>query len=135
LNETEGPQLDELTHPASAVLLPVVLCDETSNAYPNSFFQMEGWRPGKNMFGMRKQEYRSLALAGGYRHGADFNTHGKTIWNISTYGASPFSEKRGGQVILAPAAWFDKPHLRTYRGFGGYGASHDWFKPDLIETP
>ncbi len=42
----------------------------------------------------------SLALKGGVRHGADFQTHEATKWNISTYGACAYSEKRGGTVFL-----------------------------------
>ena len=131
LNTTEGPHLDELSTAAQATLLPVVLCDETSNAQANTFFQMEGWPPGKNMLGIREQ-YRYPALAGGYRHGADFDTHGKTFWNISTYGASPYSEKRAGSVFLAPKAWA-RGSLRIYRGFGGLGAGHAWFKPEMVK--
>lgn len=129
----EGDTLDELKAGKDAVLLPVVLCDTTASSlsHHNSFFQMEGWRPGKSMLGFSEYKYRHKALAGGYRHGADFNTHQKTLWNISTYGASLFSEKRGAPVFLAPKEWMaEKTHL--YAGFSGSKGGHAWFKSDLV---
>ncbi|MCA9649099.1 MAG: hypothetical protein H6712_20415 [Myxococcales bacterium] len=131
----EEDTLDQLVDPTSAVLLPVVLCDQTSNLSPNAFFQMEGWRPGVSMYGGPLSQYSQLALMGGFRHGADFATHGATFWNISTYGACPFSEKRGGTVFLAPRSWIER-ELRTqamplYRGFGG-PSKHGWFADDTL---
>ena len=41
---------------------------------------------------------------------ADFDTHKATLWNISTYGASIYSEKRGTTIFLAPPGW--NPQLR-----------------------
>lgn len=129
----EGETLDGIKEDKDAVLLPVVLCDTTTSVLKdyNSFFQMEGWRPGKNMYGLWKYEYRNEVLAAGYRHGADFATHKKTLWNISTYGASLFSEKRGAPIFLAPKAWMEKgTHL--YAGFDGPKAGHGWFRDDLV---
>ena len=96
---------------------------------------MEGWRPGVSMYGGPLSQYSQLALMGGFRHGADFATHGATFWNISTYGACPFSEKRGGTVFLAPRSWIER-ELRTqamplYRGFGG-PSKHGWFADDTL---
>jgi hypothetical protein len=145
LDQTVGNNLDKLATPANAVLLPVVLSDYTSDqpSTRNSFFQMEGWPTGKPMYsvsenvpmmGWLPQSVRTPitydnkpALAGGYRHGADFNTHGKSLWNISTYGACPFSEKRGGACFFAPQAWIDRSPLRLYQGFGGRNSGHGWF--------
>lgn len=62
-----------------------------TNPY-NTFFQLEGW-PATGLTG-----------AGG-RHGADFDTHKATLWNISTFGASIYSEKRGTTIFLAPPGW------------------------------
>jgi hypothetical protein len=135
LVSVEGDTLDELKNRKDAVLLPVVLCDTTASVLKNynSFFQMEGWRPNKSMYWPWPADYKynHQALAGGYRHGADFATHQKTLWNISTYGASLFSEKRGAPIFLAPPAWMNKgTHL--YTGFGGPDAKHKWFKSDLV---
>lgn len=70
----------------------------------NTFFQLEGW-PATGLTGGIPQ-LSSVPLlgrvAGGGRHGVDFNTHNATKWNISTYGASVYSEKRGTTVFLAP---------------------------------
>jgi len=59
----------------------------------NTFFQLEGW-PGTNT--------RAGRGGLGGRHGADFAAHQATKWNISTFGASVYSEKRGTTVFLAP---------------------------------
>jgi hypothetical protein len=42
----------------------------------------------------------SRVAKGGIRHGADFDTHNASKWNISTYGACVYSEKRGTTVLL-----------------------------------
>jgi hypothetical protein len=42
----------------------------------------------------------SRVAKGGVRHGVDFDTHNLSKWNISTYGASVYSEKRGTTVFL-----------------------------------
>lgn len=134
----EDDTLDQLIDPTQSVLLPVVLSDHTSNLYPNAFFQMEGWRPGVNKYGGPLSQYNQLALAGGFRHGADFATHGATFWNISTYGACPFSEKRGGTVFLAPESWmidtFRTEGMPLYRGFGG-PTKAGWFDQDTAVSP
>lgn len=65
----------------------------------NTFFQLEGW-PATGLTGGIPQLGNSPL--GGGRHGADFNTHNATKWNISTFGASVYSEKRGTTVFLAP---------------------------------
>lgn len=129
----EGETLDELQDNKAAVLLPVVLSDTTTSPLYNynSFFQMEGWRPGTPMYMPFKAPYNNTALAGGYRHGADFNTHQKTLWNISTYGASLFSEKRGAPIFLAPKSWMDK-QKHVYAGFAGANGGHAWFKAGLV---
>ena len=58
----------------------------------NTFFQLEGW-PTTGYTGI------------GGRHLADYSTHSATKWNISTFGASIYSEKRGATIFLAPAGW------------------------------
>jgi hypothetical protein len=64
-----------------------------SPRYPNSFFQLEGWI---GFSPLPPQVHPSW-------HGADYAAHQATKWNISTYGACPYSEKRGATVFLAPA--------------------------------
>ncbi|MDI9654524.1 hypothetical protein QM306_40740, partial [Burkholderia cenocepacia] len=51
----------------------------------NTFIQLEGWQ------------------AGGSRHNADYATYQQTLWNISTYGVSAYSEKRATSIFLASA--------------------------------
>jgi len=55
------------------------------------FFQLEGWQ--------------QQGLGGGDRHMADYDSYNSILWNISTFGASPYSEKRGTTVFLAPKGW------------------------------
>lgn len=101
-----------------------LLVDTTARQLPNSFFQLEGW-PGVKAFG---------AVG---RHGQDFAVHKATKWNISTYGASPFSEKRGTTVFLAPATW--TPPIRTimWPSYQGSTTLQGWYDSDLItlDTP
>lgn len=65
----------------------------------NSFMQLEGWP--------------YVLSDGGERHKADYETHQQTLWNISTYGACPYSEKRGTTVFLAPAPWTPQNYQTT----------------------
>lgn len=67
-----------------------LLVGSTAYLGRNTFFQLEGW------------PQTGLTSA---RHGQDYKVHDATKWNISTYGASPYSEKRGTTVFLAPATW------------------------------
>lgn len=95
----------------------------------NTFFQMEGWSTSilgsffaRNVPALAAGWYAAPAWAGlavgglgsalgwpfgesrvskgGIRHGADFETHMATKWNISTYGACVYSEKRAATVFL-----------------------------------
>ena len=129
-------------------LIPILLVDTTTWAVKglrdhNTFFQMEGWSTGlvHSLFTGNIK----LALKGGVRHGADFETHDKTKWNISTYGACVYSEKRGGTVFLhhrsLPAL---KPQLttimHTYVGAETnslsllFGSTQSWLDTRLISV-
>ncbi|MGH6872263.1 MAG: hypothetical protein ACREHE_12220 [Rhizomicrobium sp.] len=61
----------------------------------NTFMQLEGW-PTLTL--------GPIPQPGG-RHGADYEAHLATLWNFSTFGACPYSEKRGATVFLAPNGW------------------------------
>lgn len=78
---------------------------------PNSFFQLEGW-PG-------------FSYIGGGWHGDDYTAHKATKWNISTYGACPYSEKRGTTVFLAPNGFnintSQETIMQPYQGSWKYG--------------
>lgn len=54
----------------------------------NTFMQLEGWP--------------ASGATGGDRHSTDYDNYKQTLWNISTYGAAPYSEKRATTVFLAP---------------------------------
>lgn len=55
-----------------------------------TFFQLEGWPVHR----------KSDTLNDTVLHGKDFLLHARTLWNISTYGMSPYSEKRGTTVFI-----------------------------------
>lgn len=87
----------------------------------NTFIQLEGW-PATGYTG-----------AGG-RHGIDYKTHNTTKWNISTYGASLYSEKRGTSVFLAPPTW--TPVVRTgnevMASYDGAHTRQAWLDTNLV---
>lgn len=86
----------------------------------NLFLQLEGWQ------------------ADAARHQADYALHQQTLWNISTLGASPYSEKRATTIFLAPGGW--TPHVyretRMMAYAGAYaqanGAAQPWLRTDLV---
>jgi hypothetical protein len=55
-----------------------------------TFFQLEGWP-----YHAKSTYVSDLPL-----HIIDFATHHATLWNISTYAKSPYSEKRGTTIFL-----------------------------------
>lgn len=61
----------------------------------NTFMQLEGWQAGVD------------------RHNADYGIHVDTLWNISTFGASVYSEKRAGAAFLAPPGWQPQVYQTT----------------------
>ncbi|MFC3282183.1 LysM peptidoglycan-binding domain-containing protein [Litchfieldella rifensis] len=77
--------------PETASLLSALLIGHTQRRSPSAdtFLQLEGW-PARGLTGIRG------------RHGQDFSVHRQTGWNISTYGASPFSEKHALAISLVP---------------------------------
>jgi hypothetical protein len=100
-----------------------LLVGATAHSQPNTFFQLEGW-PGT-----------ATQLFGAFgAHAQDFAAHQATKWNISTYGASPFSEKRGTTVFLAPADWNTNRlvHTVTWPSYQGTKTLQGWYDGDLI---
>ena len=89
----------------------------------NTFIQLEGWQ------------------AGGSRHNADYATYQQTLWNISTYGASAYSEKRATSIFLAPAGWTPQVYqtTRMMPYVGAYaqsnGSPQGWLNPSLVTIP
>ncbi|WP_431227107.1 hypothetical protein [Burkholderia contaminans] len=89
----------------------------------NTFIQLEGWQ------------------AGGSRHNADYATYQQTLWNISTYGASAYSEKRATSIFLAPAGWTPQVYqtTRMMPYVGAYaqsnGSPQGWLNTSLVTIP
>jgi len=98
-----------------------LLAGNTSRRAPNTFFQLEGW-PG----------ILSRGFGATGRHGQDFAVHQATKWNISTYGASPFSEKRGTTVFLAPNNWQPQQRVTTWTSYCGSQTLQGWYDTNLI---
>ena len=85
----------------------------------NTFLQLEGW-PQTGLTSTR--------------HGQDFKVHDETKWNISTYGACPYSEKRGTTVFLAHARWNPQPSSGTIMApYVGAETPQSWLDKTLIE--
>jgi hypothetical protein len=89
----------------------------------NTFIQLEGWP------------------AGGDRHDADYATYQQTLWNISTYGASAYSEKRATSIFLAPPGWTPQVYqtTRMMPYVGAYaqsnGSPQGWLNTALVTIP
>lgn len=87
----------------------------------NSFLQLEGW-PASGLHSAR--------------HMADYQAHQQSKWNISTYGACPYSEKRGATIFLAPPSWTPAPAPATIMApYRGASKRQGWLETDLIRLP
>lgn len=109
--------------PTTCPFVCSLLVGSTAVSQPNTFFQLEGW-PGT-----------ATQLFGAFgAHAQDFAAHQATKWNISTYGASPFSEKRGTTVFLAPSDWNTDRLLitRTWPSYQGTKTLQGWYAGNLI---
>lgn len=103
----------------------------------NTFMQLEGWP--------------ASGATGGDRHSTDYDNYKQTLWNISTYGAAPYSEKRATTVFLAPQAsttggqqWtpqvYQTTRMMPYVGAyatGSYpnGSPQGWLNTDVVTIP
>ncbi|CAE6703322.1 hypothetical protein R75461_06292 [Paraburkholderia nemoris] len=65
----------------------------------------------------------------------------QTLWNISTYGASAYSEKRATSIFLAPAGWTPQVYQTTLMMpyVGAYansnGTPQSWLNTSLVTIP
>lgn len=93
-----------------------VTCN-SSNA--NAFLQLEGWQDPMP------------------RHNADYSDlYQPTLWNISTFGASAYSEKRGTAVFLAPANWNPQANANTLMPpYMGAESLQPWLNTSLVQLP
>ena len=102
--------------------VPEVRCRPRSYA---SFMQLEGWELPDSV----------LRLPGS-RHHRDYGMHDDTLWNLSTYGACAYSEKRATAVFLAPAAWAPRPTPGTFMPpYVGARTPQKWLQTDLVTLP
>lgn len=89
----------------------------------NTFIQLEGWQAGYS------------------RHNADYDTYQQTLWNISTFGSCPYSEKRATTLFLAPPGWTPQLYqiTRMMPYVGAYANSDNtpqgWLNPALVNIP
>ncbi|QWP75390.1 hypothetical protein J5226_17420 [Lysobacter sp. K5869] len=86
----------------------------------NNFLQLEGWP----------------AISS--RHNADYDAHQATRWNVSTFGATPYSEKRATTVFLAPDGWtpqiYQTTRMMPYLGAYAVSATspQPWLDTSLV---
>lgn len=110
--------------------------DDGSGGY-NAFLQLEGWQAHATEAGGGIVH----GWTGGVRHHGDYQAYDDSLWNISTFGCSPYSEKRATTVFLAPAGW--TPQVTTITGMmpyaGAYatneGKPQHWLSSYLFVTP
>ncbi|MFC3282184.1 LysM peptidoglycan-binding domain-containing protein [Litchfieldella rifensis] len=102
--------------PASSLLNALLIGHTGRHARrADTFFQLEGW-PAVGLSGLKG------------RHAQDFSAHRQTGWNISTYGASPFSEKSGLAITLRPDPVLEAAAQSSeyqYRGLALLSSSSD----------
>jgi hypothetical protein len=102
--------------------LALLVGDTAGGDDANGFLQLEGW-----------QAQGEHGIYGGPRHSGDLAIHEHTIWNISTYGASAYSEKRCTPVFLARSAFKlhidSATHMPKYKGAE---TPQSWMEPGFI---
>jgi hypothetical protein len=109
------------------------LTQSKANYYSSSanvFFQLEGWQSTVKDFGDILDVIENKG-----RYNADYQKHEQTLWNISTYGACAYSEKRGTTIFLAPNNWMPKPNKKTIMPpYVGAESSQNWLHRDLVSV-
>lgn len=124
-----GNQMGEWAASGCGLLLSLLVAKTADNQY-NTFMQLEGW-PADNdwVFG-------DGSIKGGERHGADYAAYQKSLWNISTFGAAPYSEKRATTIFLAPASWVPSIYSNTFMmPYVGAEQLQDWLQTALVSVP
>ncbi|MBF0299043.1 MAG: hypothetical protein HQK51_10010 [Oligoflexia bacterium] len=104
--------------PIASPFICSFIMGKTASYKANTFFQLEGW---------------PTSIFHHQRHSTDYLTHRRSKWNISTYGACAYSEKRATAIFLAKADWNSNltsdtimPHYR------GADTPQPWLEKDLI---
>ncbi len=124
-----GNQMGEWAASGCGLLLSLLVAKTADNQY-DTFMQLEGW-PADNdwVFG-------DGSIEGGARHGGDYAAYKKTFWNISTYGATPYSEKRATTIFLAPAPWTPTINSTTYMmTYVGAETKQGWLQTAFVSVP
>jgi hypothetical protein len=118
------PDISGNSAPSNCPLLVALLCCPTvaevtcNPSMYNSFLQLEGWEAPYS------------------RHNADYAVYKQTLWNISTFGACAYSEKRGTAIFLAPGDWAPQPSLGTYMPpYYGAEPAQGWLNTALVQLP
>ncbi len=106
----------------SFLTCPTVATKPKAGQY-NTFFQLEGWELPPNTINTP-----------GSRHDQDYNAYQQSYWNISTYGACPYSEKRATAIFLALPSWNPQPTPNTYMPpYVGAETPQSWLQTDLVK--
>lgn len=90
-----------------------ITCNPTTYS---TFMQLEGWE------------------ATASRHNVDYNTiYQPTLWNVSTYGACAYSEKRATTVFLAPQQWVARTNPNTIMApYAGAETRQPWLNTSVV---
>jgi hypothetical protein len=113
---------------AGCGLLLAALFGQTANGPYNTFLQLEGWPADVSL--------KTGSLGGGERHAQDYAAYKNSLWNISTFGATPYSEKRATTIFLAPLPWVPKICSSTYMmPYVGAQTPQGWLQTDLVSVP
>jgi hypothetical protein len=87
----------------------------------NTFMQLEGWQTSKT---------RSA------RHEADYKAFNDSLWNYSTFGACPYSERRATTVFLAPPQWKPSICSTTFMmPYVGADTPQSWLDTSVVQVP
>ncbi len=124
-----GNQMGEWAASDCGLLLSLLVAKTADGQY-DTFMQLEGWPADTDWL------TGDGSLGGGPRHGEDYNAYKQTFWNISTYGATPYSEKRATTIFLAPAPWTPSISSSTYMmSYVGAETLQDWLQTAFVSVP
>lgn len=111
--------IEEDAEPSYEPLIASFVAGPTNDFGSNSFFQLEGWPLKYNPTGGR--------------HNADYAAYGNTLWNISTYGSCPYSEKRSTPIFIAKSQFDLTMHTDTMMPhYDGAGSHQSWMHTNLL---
>ncbi|HEX6041075.1 hypothetical protein [Longimicrobium sp.] len=109
------------TEPASEPLIASFVTGPTTDLGSNSFFQLEGW---------------PLESITGGRHNADYAAYQATLWNISTYAACPYSERRSTPIFIAKSQFdLSIQQATNMPSYKGAETAQEWMHTDLLVIP